>query len=157
MIHYSYFDSPVGRLLIYGKSRLEGIVFPEGKTRKDPDPDWVYEASGFDVVKKQLDLYFKGQLKTFDLKLKLRGTTFQTRVWQRLADIPYGETISYGELAARVGNPKAARAIGMANGKNPIPIILPCHRVIGKNGSLVGFGGGLGVKQFLLDLEQAHG
>ncbi|MCG8686089.1 MAG: methylated-DNA--[protein]-cysteine S-methyltransferase [Desulfobacterales bacterium] len=151
---YTYFDSPIGKLMLYGNNCLEGIVFPKGKTSQDPEPEWQLDPSGFEEVKRQLDQYFKGRLKSFDLELKTGGTTFQQQVWQALAKIPYGSTISYGDLAVQIGNPKAVRAVGLANGRNPIPIIIPCHRVIGKNGSLTGFGGGLDVKRFLLELEQ---
>lgn len=102
----------------------------------------------------QLCEYFAGSRQTFDLPLEPRGTEFQRRVWNALCEIPYGETRSYGEIAQRVGNPKASRAVGMANHRNPIPILIPCHRVIGADGSLVGYGGGLGVKRYLLDLEK---
>lgn len=140
--------------MLYGNNCLEGIVFPKGKTSQDPEPEWQLDPSSFEEVKRQLDQYFKGRLKSFDLELKTGGTPFQQQVWQALAKIPYGSTISYGDLAVQIGNPKAVRAVGLANGKNPIPIIIPCHRVIGKNGSLTGFGGGLDVKRFLLELEQ---
>jgi methylated-DNA-[protein]-cysteine S-methyltransferase len=105
---------------------------------------------------RQLRAYFDGELKNFDLPLSLEGTEFQLRVWKSLCAIPYGETISYGQLAHRIGSPKAARAVGLANGSNPIPIIVPCHRVIGSNGSLVGYGGGLSNKKALLFLEKKH-
>lgn len=156
MIIYSYYESPVGRLLLHGEDRLQGLVFPAGKTPQQVGPDWRHEPLGFDSVKQQLDLYFQGRLTQFDLELDMKGTEFQRQVWQRLKEIPYGRTISYGELAESIGNPKAVRAVGLANGKNPIPVIVPCHRVIGKNGSLTGFGGGLAIKQFLLDLELTH-
>ena len=103
----------------------------------------------------QLDDYFAGKRRTFDLPLAPRGTEFQCGVWRTLATIPYGETISYAQLATRVGKPSAMRAVGAANGRNPLPIVLPCHRVIGSDGSLTGFGGGLPTKQFLLSLEGA--
>ncbi|MCG8636323.1 MAG: methylated-DNA--[protein]-cysteine S-methyltransferase [Desulfobacterales bacterium] len=157
MMKYSYAESPIGKLLLYGGQCLEGLMFPKGKTRKDPEPDWVEDPDAFSRVKEQLDLYFQGKLTRFDLEMRFSGTDFQKQVWQALTRIPYGETISYGELAGRIGNPKASRAVGLANGKNPIPIIVPCHRVIGKNGKLTGFGGGLDVKAFLLDLEKNHG
>jgi methylated-DNA-[protein]-cysteine S-methyltransferase len=105
---------------------------------------------------KQLREYFAGQRADFDLPLAPEGTEFQRTVWRNLRDIPYGETISYGELAKRVGNPKASRAVGAANGQNPIPIVIPCHRVIGANGKLTGFGGGLPTKEALLALETKH-
>lgn len=101
----------------------------------------------------QLQAYFRGELKEFDLPLVMEGTDFQLRVWNALRAIPYGETISYAQLARHVGNPKAVRAVGLANGRNPIPIIVPCHRVIGSDGSLTGFGGGLATKKKLLELE----
>jgi len=114
----------------------------------------------FSKVITQLDGYFNGSLRKFSLiqgiDFKLKGTPFQEKVWQELLNIPYGETISYGELAIRIGNPRAFRAVGMANGKNPISIIVPCHRVIGKDGSLTGFGGGIDVKKQLLSLEQSN-
>ena len=103
---------------------------------------------------RQLEEYFRGERKNFDLPLELHGTDFQRRVWQELLKIPYGETVSYKNIAERVGNPYAARAVGMANNKNPIPIIIPCHRVIGSNGKLVGYAGGLELKQKLLELEK---
>jgi methylated-DNA-[protein]-cysteine S-methyltransferase len=107
----------------------------------------------FKEVKYQLDAYFAGELQDFDLPLLPTGTRFQERVWQALAEIPYGETWSYGELARHIGKPKASRAVGAANGINPIPVIIPCHRVIGSSGKLTGFGGGLETKQYLLKLE----
>ncbi len=103
---------------------------------------------------RQLRAYFAGELTEFDVRLAPRGTEFQLNVWQHLCKIPYGETISYGELARRVGNPRASRAVGLANGSNPIPIIIPCHRVIGSKGNLTGYGGGLLIKEKLLALEQ---
>ncbi len=103
---------------------------------------------------RQLRAYFAGELEAFDLPLAPEGTPFQLKVWRRLCDVPYGETISYGELARRIGNPNASRAVGLANGSNPIPIIIPCHRVIGSNGSLTGYGGGLPIKEKLLALER---
>ncbi len=105
---------------------------------------------------RQFRLYFAGQLQKFDLPLEIIGTRFQKRVWNALCDIPYGETRSYSQLASTIGAPRAVRAVGAANGRNPIPIIVPCHRVIGASGKLVGFGGGLAWKRFLLDLEQKH-
>lgn len=153
-MYYCYFESPVGKLLLSGRELLEGLHFPLGKTRIEPEKDWIYKEELFLEAIAQLGDYFKGERTRFDLKLNAQGTDFQKMVWQELVKIPYGETISYGELAKRIGNPKASRAVGMANGKNPISIIIPCHRVIGKNGSLIGFGGGLEVKRNLLDLEK---
>lgn len=153
-MYYCYVDTAVGRLLLTGNRKLEGLHFPKGKTRVEPKKDWVEAREKFTEVIQQLKAYFKGRQKQFDLDIDPKGTDFQKRVWEQLLKIPYGQTISYGELAKRVGNPNASRAVGLANGKNPISIIIPCHRVVGKNGSLTGFGGGIDVKRFLLDLEQ---
>ncbi len=149
-----YFNSPAGKLLLTGDKHLETIRFPKSKKPIPPLEDWKEDPGFFNAVTKQLTAYFNGELKRFDIKMDLKGTEFQKKVWQALAKIPYGETISYGELAEKIGNPRASRAVGMATGKNPVPIIIPCHRVIGKDGSLTGFGGGLDVKQRLLDIEQ---
>lgn len=150
---YCHYDSPVGRLLVGGRKKLAFICFPEGKSVMSPASDWVHDPRRFSDTLFQLDRYFNGSLTRFALDYSLDGTPFQQRVWQELAKVPYGTTISYGELARRIGNAKAARAVGMANAKNPLPIVIPCHRVIGKNGTLTGFGGGLDVKQKLLALE----
>ncbi|MCB6608812.1 methylated-DNA--[protein]-cysteine S-methyltransferase [[Clostridium] symbiosum] len=107
-------------------------------------------------TKRQLEEYFAGTRRTFDIPLSMRGTSFQKKVWDQLLTVPYGETITYGEIAARIGNPRAGRAVGMANHHNPIPIIVPCHRVIGADGRLTGYGGGLPIKEKLLELEQKH-
>lgn len=155
-MNYCYFESPLGKLLLTGRDRLESLHFPRGKTRVEPQEDWVCNEAPFKDALSQLAAYFNGDLTQFDLELTLHGTDFQKRVWQELVKIPYGETISYGELAKRIGNPNASRAVGLANGKNPVSIIVPCHRVIGKNGSLTGFGGGLAVKEKLLALEKQH-
>jgi methylated-DNA-[protein]-cysteine S-methyltransferase len=119
-----------------------------------PDPGWQEDASELIEPVRQLRAYFAGQLDNFDLALSPQGTPFQQRVWSELCKIPYGETISYGELARRIGNPNASRAVGLANGSNPIPIVIPCHRVIGSNGKLTGYGGGLPIKEKLLALEK---
>jgi len=152
---YSYIESPVGTLLLTGDgTRLNEILFPN----KDRRPEAAAEkrAEPFREVARQLAAYFEGNLKEFDFDLELapQGTPFQLQVWEELQRIPYGETISYGELAQRMGNPSASRAVGAANGRNPIPIVIPCHRVIGAGGSLTGFGGGLATKRALLELEQ---
>ena len=153
-MYYCYFESPLGKLLLTGNKLLESLHFPIGKTKVEPEKDWIYNEKIFLKAIDQLDAYFKGELTKFDIELNIQGTDFQKKVWQELVKIPYGETLSYGELAKRIGNPKASRAVGMANGKNPISIIVPCHRFIGKNGSLTGFGGGLDAKKTLLDLEK---
>ena len=118
-----------------------------------PEPGWKLDSTPFRETIRQLKAYFHGELKEFDLPLALDGTAFQVSVWQNLCEISYGKTISYGQLADRIGNPKAVRAVGLANGSNPIAIIVPCHRVIGSNGKLTGYGGGLPIKEKLLALE----
>jgi methylated-DNA-[protein]-cysteine S-methyltransferase len=151
---YTNIESPVGPLLLAGDERgLHIVSFAAGTRAKKPRRDWKRESKPFAEVIRQLRAYFGGELKEFDLPLVLDGTEFQLLVWSNLRKIPYGETISYSELAERIGNPKAVRAVGLANGSNPIPIIIPCHRVIGKNGDLTGFGGGIAIKQKLLALE----
>lgn len=158
-MHYTTHDSPVGTLLIVGEEdAITGLYFPNGKHAPTPGPDWRRDdhAEPFADAKAQLDEYFAGTRQVFDLKLAPQGTDFQERVWQELRRIPYGQTISYGELAKRTGDANASRAVGAANGKNPISIIVPCHRVIGAAGQLTGFGGGLDTKRKLLELEQQH-
>lgn len=157
IVYYSYYDSPVGSLLLAGDGvALSLISFPTGKAARQPEADWMRRNDAFKPVKNQLAAYFAGELTDFDLKLAPQGTEFQLAVWSALTTIPYGETCSYGEIAARIGRPEASRAVGAANGQNPLPVVVPCHRVIGSNGSLTGFGGGLACKQFLLRLEQTH-
>jgi len=153
---YTSYDSPVGPLLLIMRGgELIGLYFAKQGQPCPPPTDAVEDAAGFGQVMRQLDAYFAGELTQFDLPIHPTGTAFQERVWQELLKIPYRQTISYGELARRVGNPKASRAVGAANGKNPISIIIPCHRVIGASGKLTGFGGGIDTKQRLLELE-AH-
>jgi methylated-DNA-[protein]-cysteine S-methyltransferase len=156
---YSYFESPVGQLLLAGPDSreqvLEIIGFPEGKGSVEPEADWVHSPDGFTEAKRQLGEYFACERKTFELALKPIGTDFQLAVLKALTEIPYGKTASYQEIAKSIGRPKAVRAVGAANGRNPLPIVIPCHRVIGANGSLTGFGGGLEAKAFLLNLESS--
>lgn len=152
--YYDYLETKIGTLLLAGDGEgLSVLGFPEGKGRRRHQSGWVRERSVFKQAINQLESYFASELKRFDLVLKPQGTEFQCSVWQALQEIPYGDTWSYGQLAQRIGNPKASRAVGAANGKNPIPIIIPCHRVIGSSGNLTGFGGGLETKQTLLALE----
>lgn len=152
---YTYCDSPLGALLLAGDGkRLHLIGFPEGKGRMRHQPEWQRDDNAFKEVRQQLEAYFAGELQRFDLALAPEGTDFQKAVWQALTTIPYGATRSYGEIAQQIGRPKASRAVGAANGQNPIPIIIPCHRVIGSTGKLTGFGGGLAAKETLLGLEQ---
>lgn len=148
-------DSPVGPLLLAASDAgLHAIGFPAAKHPARRAPDWREGAHPLlHEAQRQLGEYFDGRRRGFDLPLAPAGTDFQRQVWRALATIPYGATISYAQLAARVGNPKAMRAVGAANGRNPLPIVLPCHRVIGADGSLTGFGGGLDTKRFLLELE----
>jgi methylated-DNA-[protein]-cysteine S-methyltransferase len=156
-MRYCYLDSPIGPLLLAADdAALHFIGFPkEGKPQK-PTPGWSESAARGVLAEtaKQLREYFAGRRTQFDLPLAPKGTEFQRSVWRALEGIPYGKTISYAELAKLVGNPKAARAVGSANGKNCIPIVIPCHRVIAADGTLGGFGGGLPTKAKLLDLER---
>ena len=155
-----HLDSPIGVLtLIASEEGLTHVLF-EGQEPGDVGlPDDLPEVDddpSLEAAATQLGEYFDGDRKEFDVPLDLRGTDFQRDAWQALARVPYGETRSYGEQADSIGRPGAFRSVGAANGQNPIPVILPCHRIIGANGSLTGFGGGLGVKRQLLDLEQAQ-
>ena len=153
LIH-SWMDTPVGvLLLVAGDEALRAISFERNGEPAPAPPDSVRRDGSFARAGEQLMAYFARQLRQFNLPLDPRGTRFQTRVWQELQSIPYGQTRSYGEIARAIGRPDAMRAVGAANGANPIPIVVPCHRVIGANGSLTGFGGGLPAKRFLLDLE----
>ena len=156
-MYYCYFDSPVGELLLAGDDDALSLVsFPEGSMRRDPEPDWIYNEKPFTAARQQLTEYFAGARREFDLPLKLSGTEFQLSELHALQQLPYGETTSYSDIAERIGRPKAVRAVGAANGRNPIPIIVPCHRVIGSHGDLTGFGGGLDTKEALLRLEAEH-
>jgi methylated-DNA-[protein]-cysteine S-methyltransferase len=152
---YGYFHSPLGPLLVAGdENHLHLIRFPSESRTKPPLADWHRDDSLFASAFGQLRAYFAGQLTQFDLPLRFAGTAFQNKVWSALCDIAFGETISYGELASRIGRPSASRAVGRANGANPLPIVVPCHRVIGADKSLTGFGGGIETKRFLLAHEQ---
>lgn len=151
---FTQIESPVGALLLVADDAgLREIQFVNGRKPPRLDSSWRELAAPFREVVRQLRAYFAGKQTDFDLTLAPEGTPFQQSVWKELCDIPYGETISYGELARRIGNPAACRAVGLANGTNPIPIIIPCHRVIGSNGKLTGYGGGLPIKEKLLALE----
>jgi methylated-DNA-[protein]-cysteine S-methyltransferase len=150
-------ESPIGPLtLIAQDGVLTHLSMHEARHSTSPPDDAIIDDAWFKDVASQLDAYFAGELATFDLEMNMIGTAFQRAVWAQLSAIPYGETISYGELAGRVGNPNASRAVGLANGRNPIAIIVPCHRVIGADGSLTGYGGGLERKTWLLDHEKQH-
>jgi methylated-DNA-[protein]-cysteine S-methyltransferase len=152
--YYHYYDTPIGTLLLAGSgAALTLLGFPSGSMARRHEPGWKQDAAPFREVTEQLGQYFAGERQTFTLSLAPAGTEFQQQVWATLQDIPFGDTWSYGQLAAHIGRPKASRAVGAANGLNPIPVIIPCHRVIGASGKLTGFGGGLDTKRYLLDLE----
>lgn len=152
---YTYVDSPLGQILLVGDgTNLTELNFQEGDRPAEIGTGWHPDDTPFAAAIAQLQTYFTGELQAFDLPLQPHGTQFQQQVWQQLQAIPYGETISYGELARRLGKPSAARAVGLANGANPIPLVIPCHRVIGSNGRLTGYGAGLPIKEALLAHEQ---
>ncbi len=153
-MYYCYLDTPIGELLLAGDADgLSMIGFPKGSMRRQPQREWIFNEKPLAEACRQLREYFAGERREFDLPLKLEGTEFQVSVLEALRGIPYGETVSYGEIAKRIGRPRAVRAVGAANGRNPIPIVVPCHRVIGSTGDLTGFGGGLDTKEALLRLE----
>jgi methylated-DNA-[protein]-cysteine S-methyltransferase len=149
-------DSPIGGLLLAGDGEaLSRVYFQAGPRPRRPSPEWCHEERALAQARQELEEYFAGTRQTFDVPLAPQGTPFQLQVWQALRRIPYGQTVAYGELARQLGFPAGARAVGLANGANPLPIIVPCHRVIGADGSLTGFGGGLPIKHALLTLEGA--
>ncbi|SDN25723.1 methylated-DNA-[protein]-cysteine S-methyltransferase [Streptomyces sp. cf386] len=151
---HTVIDSPYGPLTLVAEDRaLCGLYMTEQRHRPPEETFGERDETPFGAAIDQLEDYFAGELKEFTLELRLNGTEFQRRVWDQLRRIPYGETRSYGDLADALGSPGASRAVGLANGKNPIGIIVPCHRVVGANGSLTGYGGGLDRKQRLLDFE----
>jgi methylated-DNA-[protein]-cysteine S-methyltransferase len=153
-MYYCYLDTSIGELLLAGEGgALAMIGFPKGSMRREPEADWIFNEKPLADACAQLSEYFAGTRKSFEIPLKLSGTEFQVSVLEALQDIPYGETTSYGAIAKRIGRPKAVRAVGAANGRNPLPIVVPCHRVIGSTGDLTGFGGGLDTKEALLRLE----
>lgn len=154
MIRFSRVGSPIGELLLLSDGdAVCGLSMQEGRHPVRIRPEWQLDDGPFRDVRDQLTEYFAGERKEFDLPLRLDGSPFQLQVWNALLEIPYGATTSYGEIARRVGREGAARAVGLANGQNPIAVIVPCHRVIGADGSLTGYGGGLERKQLLLGLE----
>ncbi|WP_195945988.1 methylated-DNA--[protein]-cysteine S-methyltransferase [Paraclostridium bifermentans] len=147
-LYYGYYKSPIGNLrIVVDESSLVVLDFNEDEKKQSDEHRYINE------VKKQLNEYFKGTRKLFDLNIKINGTDFQNKVWNELTKIPYGETISYKELATRIGNDKACRAVGNANNKNKISIVIPCHRVVGSNKKLVGYAGGLEKKEWLINHE----
>ena len=157
ILDYDYLDTPIGRLLLAADDHgLRCIEFPRADQGVRIGAHWRRGRARLGAAIAQLEAWFAGDLLAFDLVLAAEGTPFRKAVWNELVRIPYGETISYGELARRVGDPSASRAVGAANGANPLPIVVPCHRVIGANGKLTGFGGGLPTKQWLLEHERRH-
>jgi methylated-DNA-[protein]-cysteine S-methyltransferase len=156
-MRYRTIESPIGPLFLAGDDGgLRRLLFAAGRRGVRPEPEWEPDRSTLKEPVRQLAAYFAGKLRAFDVPLAPEGTPFQQQVWRALCDIPYGETTSYGELAQRIGNARAVRAVGLANGSNPIAIIIPCHRVIGSNGALTGYGGGLPIKKALLEHERGQ-
>jgi len=153
--YYSHFESPLGQLIVRGDGDfITGLFMAGQKGWRGPDTTWQQADAPFAAVREQLAEYFAGERQQFDVPLRMAGTPFQRRVWQELVRIPFGTTITYAQLAARVGRPTASRAVGNANGRNPIGILVPCHRVIGASGKLTGYAGGLDKKEWLLDWER---
>lgn len=153
-LRYGYLETPIGALLLAADGDgLARISFPTGDRTVRPGTGWVEDAAPLRAAMAQLRSYFAGELTAFDLALSPGGTAFQRMVWLALPEVGFGQTASYSQIAARIGRPKASRAVGAANGANPLPIVLPCHRIVGADGSLTGFGGGLPVKRFLLAHE----
>lgn len=152
---YSLCASPLGELVLCGDGeRVTGVYLPEHQGWRGIEAQWQRTDAPFEHIRAQLAEYFVGKRQQFDVPLKLVGTPFQKRVWQELQRIPFGHTITYGQLATRLGQPTASRAVGYANGKNPVSILVPCHRVIGASGKLTGYAGGVEKKSWLLDWER---
>jgi methylated-DNA-[protein]-cysteine S-methyltransferase len=151
---YALVSTPIGELALWGDGQtLMGLGFADSPRSVRVDPVWPRDDGAFRKVAEQLHAYFTGQLTRFDLRLETGGTPFQRRLWQALQEIPYGQTTTYGDLAVELGVPRAVRAVGAANGRNPVSIVIPCHRVVGSDGKLTGYGGGLSRKQWLLAHE----
>ena len=155
-LQYTYTDSPVGQLLLAGEGEiLHYLSFPTGKMAIKPAPNWSFCRPAFKLARRQIEAYFAGQLRQFDVAVAPHGTGFQMQVLTALQAIPFGQVCSYKEIAQAIGRPQSMRAVGAANGRNPLPLIIPCHRVVGADGRLTGFGGGIHTKAFLLRLEGA--
>jgi len=153
-MYYDIIESPIGPILLAGNEKgLRHLNFLKGKKIIEVPADWIENKEFFREATRQLEAYFSGKLESFDLKLAPEGTDFQKSVWKALCEIPYGETRTYKEISVSIGKPKAYRAVGLANNRNPIAIIVPCHRVIGADGKLTGYASGLDIKEFLLRLE----
>lgn len=154
-MRYTVVEAPIGGLLLLSDgASLTGLYLESQDGRLEPDGLWVRDDSSLKAAVEQLAAYFAGDLRRFDVPLAPRGTEFQRRVWDALRAVPFGTTVSYAELARRIGMPRAARAVGLAVGRNPIAIIIPCHRVVGSDGGLTGYAGGLALKSWLLDHER---
>lgn len=154
VVFYHLLPSPLGNLLLVSDGdALTGLYMTDHKNGPMPESGWQRSEAMFNIICEQLKTYFAGERQAFDVPLDPQGTDFQKKVWQELTRIPFGETISYGALARRIGRPTASRAVGHANGQNPISILIPCHRVIGATGTLTGYGGGIDRKRWLLDHE----
>jgi methylated-DNA-[protein]-cysteine S-methyltransferase len=157
-IYFTTVAAPIGELRLTSDGEaLTAIFLPRPGGGSTPPRDWLRDETPFRAAREQLDAYFAGDLQNFDLPLRPEGTAFQQLVWRELCRIPYGETAAYVEIARRIGRPTASRAVGAANGQNPLPIVVPCHRVIAADGTLGGFGGGLDCKRWLLRHEGEHG
>lgn len=155
-MYYTYVDTPIGPFMLAGSdTALSAASFPRGDRRREPASGWIEARAPLAAAAEQIEEYFAGARRAFDLELAVEGTRFQRRVWRALRSIPFGELRSYGELAREIGRPGASRAVGAANGANPLPLVVPCHRVVGADGSLTGFGGGLETKRWLLEFEGA--
>lgn len=155
-MRYTFVDSPVDRLLLVGHGdTLTGLYVADHDKARQIESTWVEDAQAFPAARRQLAEYFAGQRTDFDLDVEVAGTEFQKAVWRALMEIPFGQTMGYGELARRIGRPTASRAVGAANGRNPVSIVVPCHRVIGADGTLTGYGWGTTRKSWLLDHERA--
>ena len=156
-MYYTTFNTPLCPITLVGDAnglRHLHLDTGHGKKQFECHPDWIFNRDFFRDVEKQIQEYMEGKRDKFEVKIHPEGTDFQQKVWQALQDIPYGALRSYGEIAKAVGNPKAARAVGAANGKNPIPLIIPCHRVVGSDGTMTGFGSGIDIKEKLIQLER---
>ncbi len=154
---YRRLPSPLGEILVAGDGdRVSLLGFQHGTSPIRPQPEWEESLTGFPDAARQIEAYFRGELKSFDLEVRISGTPFQGAVWRALTKIPYGTTVSYREVAVRIGNPRAVRAVGLANARNPVPLLIPCHRVVGVDGGLTGYRGGIEIKRRLLELERAR-
>lgn len=156
-MYYTRFDTALCEVILIGDE--QGLIRIHLKTEESNrelvlEPDWIEQKEFFTAAQKELEEYFKGERQSFSIKLNPQGTEFQKKVWQALSEIGYGQTVSYKDIAIKIGNSNASRAVGMANGKNPIPIIVPCHRVIGSNGKLTGFAFGTKLKSEIISLEK---